>query len=186
MTNKLSSELVISQTKSWLKDVVIDLNLCPFAKFEVDRNAVRYHVDDKKDKKDMLEAVIDECRYLDNDENIETTLLIYPLQFSSFDSYLDFTDLANDLLAAQGYEGIYQIATFHPDYCFEGEPKEDPSNYTNRSPYPMLHFIREASLEETLNKFPNAESIPYRNIELTREVGADKMKSLLQACMVNK
>ncbi len=172
----------ISYTKNWLNDVVIELNLCPFAKYEVDRGAVRYQVEVKKDKKEMLSSVIDECRMLDSKPEIETTLIIYGEQFSSFDTYLDFADLANELLLAQGYEGIYQIATFHPEYCFEGEPKDDASNYTNRSPYPMLHLIREDSLEATLNKFPNAESIPYRNIELTREMGAEKMHALLKAC----
>ena len=86
---------------------------------------------------------------------------------------------AAKLFVDQGYEGVYQLASFHPDYCFAGEDENDPANYTNRSPYPMLHIIREASIEQALKSYPNPELIPERNIELTRKLGLEKIRTLL-------
>lgn len=123
-----------------------------------------------------------ECDRLDTDTDIETTLLIYPHAFSLFDDYLDFLELAETLMCEQGYEGIYQLASFHPDYCFEGSYINDPANYTNRSPYPMLHLIRETSLEQAINCYPDPDNIPQRNIELTRSLGLTKLQNLLAAC----
>jgi hypothetical protein len=86
------------------------------------------------------------------------------------------------LLEAQDYNGVYQLASFHPNYCFDGSLKNDAANYTNRSPYPMLHLLRESSLEQALAHYPNPEMIPENNIKLTRELGLEKMKSTLAAC----
>ena len=126
-----------------------------------------------------MEAIFTECQRLDQDLNIETTLIIFPIYFKQFDDYLDFLGIAESLLIEQGYEGIYQLASFHPDYCFSGEAHEDPANYTNRSPYPMLHLIREESLERALKSHPNPEKIPERNITLTRKLGLEKLQAIL-------
>jgi hypothetical protein len=88
--------------------------------------------------------------------------------------------MAESLLTEQGYEGTYQLASFHPDYCFDGENKLDPANYTNRSPYPMLHLIRESSLEKALKSFPHPELIPQRNIKLTRKMGINKIQAIFK------
>ncbi|MCY7296338.1 DUF1415 domain-containing protein [Alteromonas sp. a30] len=173
---------LIARTQAWLKRVVIELNFCPFAKYEVDRNAIRYVVNDKPDLGEWLEHLILECGYLELHDEVETTLILYPT-LDDFEQYLDFVELANSLLSKQNYEGVYQLATFHPEYCFEGELPSDPSNYTNRSPYPMLHIIRESSLEEAVERFPNVEAIPNRNMELARELGNDHMKALLASCL---
>ncbi len=90
--------------------------------------------------------------------------------------------IANALIEKQGYEGIYQLASFHPDYCFEGVEQDDASNYTNRSPYPMLHLIREASLEKVLAHYPDPEKIPVRNIAYTQEMGQASLQHLLDSC----
>jgi len=108
--------------------------------------------------------------------------LIYAGAFADFDDYLDFLGLAEALLSDQGYEGIYQLASFHPDYSFEEAALDDAANYTNRSPYPMLHLLRESSLEQAIAHYPDPENIPERNIALTRELGLTKMKTLLAAC----
>jgi hypothetical protein len=129
-----------------------------------------------------LENLIDECARLDENENIETTLLIYPKAFANFDEYLDFVEIAERLLEVEDYEGIYQLASFHPNYCFEGSNENDAANYTNRSPYPMLHLLREESLEKALETYPNPENIPENNIKLTRELGLQKLKETLAAC----
>jgi hypothetical protein len=109
-------------------------------------------------------------------------LLIFSTSLSHFDDYLDFLHVAEQLLSAQGYEGVYQLASFHPDYCFDGANIDDPANYTNRSPYPMLHLLRESSLEKAIDRHPHPEQIPAHNIALTRQLGLAKMQALLAAC----
>ena len=109
-------------------------------------------------------------------------MLIYANAFADFDEYLDFVSLAQGLLEAQNYEGVYQLASFHPNYCFEGATEDDAANYTNRSPYPMLHLLRESSLENALRNYPNPEMIPANNIQLLRQLGLEKMQTTLEAC----
>jgi hypothetical protein len=95
---------------------------------------------------------------------------------------LDLVAIAEDVLIDQDYEGVYQLASFHPDYCFADSKPDDAANYTNRSPYPMLHIIREASIEKALTKYPNPEQIPERNMQLTRKLGLEKLQTLLATC----
>ena len=101
--------------------------------------------------------------------DVETVIVIYPTGLESFFDYLDFLETANELLIEEGYEGTYQLASFHPDYCFDEVKQDDPSNYTNRSPYPILHILREASLERVLQSYKEPESIPENNINLARK-----------------
>lgn len=171
---------ITEQTQKWLTSFIIHYNICPFAKREHDKNSIHYAVIEAEEIEQCLNTVIKECQRLDTEEAIETTLVIFPHQFALFDDYLDFLNLAESLLMDQGYEGIYQLASFHPDYCFEGEAIEDPANYTNRSPYPMLHLIRESSLERALKSYPNPELIPERNIKLTRKMGKGELQTILQ------
>ncbi|MCO5232949.1 MAG: DUF1415 domain-containing protein [Chitinophagales bacterium] len=178
----MKDELVIAHTKRWVKDVVIGLNLCPFANKEYKNNAIRYHVSDTMDLSDAMLDLIDECVYLDNNENISTTLLIFKEGFADFDEFLYLIHLSEKLLIKEKYEGIFQIASFHPEYIFNNSDFEDASNYTNRSPYPMIHILREDQLEEAIDNFPDTSTIPERNIELTRKLGIAKMKQLLAAC----
>jgi hypothetical protein len=172
----------IEDTKKWLKTVVIAHNICPFAKRVFDADGIYFAVENSTDMEMCLENLIDECTRLDENENIETTLLIYPKAFANFDEYLDFVEIAERLLEVEDYEGIYQLASFHPNYCFEGSNENDAANYTNRSPYPMLHLLREESLEKALETYPNPENIPENNIKLTRELGLQKLKETLAAC----
>lgn len=172
----------ISATQAWLKTVIIKHNICPFAKRELERGSIRFTVKHDTGIEDCLLGLIDECELLDSDDGIETSLLIYADAFAGFEDYLDFLELAEALLVEQGYEGIYQLASFHPDYCFDGAAPDDAANYTNRSPYPMLHLLREAGLERAISTYPEPETIPQRNIDLTRSLGAKKMQTLLAAC----
>lgn len=178
----IKAEKIARQTESWLTSFIINYNICPFAKREHDRASIRYSVIESDDLEHSLESVFIECQLLDTNTEIETSLLIFPHGLNNFDDYLDFLALAESLLFEQEYEGIYQIASFHPDYCFDDENIDDPANYTNRSPYPMLHLIREASLERALNSFPNPEKIPERNILLTRQLGLEKLQAILKKC----
>jgi hypothetical protein len=170
-------------TRCWVEKVVVGLNFCPFAKREVDQDKVRYAVNESKDWASVLSGLNDEFAELDQNPQVETTLYILPYGFESFFDYLDLVDLAERLVIEQGYEGVYQVASFHPDYCFSGSDEQDPANYTNRSPYPMLHLIREASLEKALAKYPDPDAIPENNVALARSKGLTAMQALRQACM---
>ncbi len=180
MDNK--DQQLITATQTWLKTIIIACSICPFAKRELERGRIRYSISHDIAIESCLLKLMLECDRLDSDSGIETTLLIYDSAFTAFDDYLDFLELAEALLIEQGYEGVYQLASFHPDYCFEGTEADDPANYTNRSPYPMLHLLRETSIERAVATYPHPENIPQRNIELTRELGLAKMQSLLAAC----
>lgn len=161
---------IIQQTQCWLDKFIINHNICPFAKKERDKGSIRFIVDDSTDISQALEQLMLECERLDKNDDIETTLLIFSQLAGKFDDYLDFLDIASQLLISQAYEGVYQIASFHPDYQFADSSLNDPANYTNRSPYPMFHLIREASLEKALQNYPHPELIPQRNIEYLRSL----------------
>ncbi len=183
-----SDQLVVSQMKKWVSSVVIGENFCPFARKEMENDTIRYSVVGDKDEKVALEdglmALMTECKVLDKDAAVETTLLIYSEGFNEFQTFLALLELANDLMADKGYEGVYQLASFHPDYCFADATDDDPANYTNRSPYPALHLIREASIERVLKDVENPEGIPERNIRYAREQGLKVMQEKLNACSI--
>lgn len=173
-------QAIISQSKRWLEKVVIGLNFCPFAKKEFERQSIRYVIDSSASQKEALNTLIDELSLLDNKAEIETTLLIYEHAYQHFDDYLDWLAVASSLVEQSAYRGIYQVASFHPNYCFEGEELDDPANFTNRSPYPMLHILRESSLEKVLRHYPQPELIPQRNIDKARELGVSYLQNLLK------
>lgn len=185
-----SDALIIEQTKSWISSIVVGENFCPFARKEMENDTIRYRVIGEKNDKDALEnaliALMAECQLLDDNEAIETTVLIYSEGFSDFQTFLMLLELANNLMADKGYEGVYQLASFHPDYCFADAVDEDPANYTNRSPYPALHLIREDSIERVLEGVDNPERIPERNIRHAREKGLAFMQDKLKACSIKK
>ena len=175
-------QVIINQTRKWLSSVIIAHKLCPFAKREFDSGSIHYGVIETADLETQLEHIIIHCGELDRDKKRETSLLIFPTGVSEFDAYLDLLELATALMRDQGYDGIYQLASFHPQYRFEGAPDDDPSDYTNRSPYPVLHILREASVERALKSYPNPENIQARNIQVTQELGLRAMRALLEAC----
>lgn len=174
---------IIAQTQKWITDVVIGLNFCPFAAKEVKQNKVYYRVENNADIKTVIEAFLQECVRLDEHEKIETTLLILPDSFANFDDYLKLITLAEKALKKKGYEGVYQVASFHPKYCFAGSDDNDAANYTNRSVYPMLHLLREESIDAALARYETPEDIPERNIKFTREKGIAYMKMLRDSCL---
>lgn len=171
---------VEAAVKSWIDKVIIGLNFCPFAKKEMERNTVRYAIFPATQANDALGHLLDELTLLDQQQSIQTTLLVFPLGFFDFESYLDMLELANSLLSQGGYAGIYQLASFHPDYCFDGEEQNDPANFTNRSPYPIVHILREASIEAVLKRYPEPERIPENNIIKARELGTNYLQALFK------
>jgi hypothetical protein len=179
----LPDQTLIAHTHTWLTDVVIGCNFCPFAAREVAKGSLRYAISPAADTEACLEMVQQEFVFLDENPATATTLLILPQGFAAFDTYLDLVRQAERLLKKLRYTGVYQIASFHPDYQFAGAPADDAANYTNRSPYPMLHLLREAGITEALAHFPNPEKIPERNMAYSRKQGEAAMRQLRAACM---
>ena len=178
-----TAEEVIEQTKKWIVEVVAGCNFCPFVAKEIKQNTIYYKVIAGTDKEECLQAFLQECGRLDEDETIVTTLIIITEGFKQFDDYLDVVGLAEELLEENDYDGIYQLASFHPQYIFGGAPVNDAANYTNRSIYPMLHLLREAQIDKALERYPNPENIPDTNINFAREKGVQYMKMLRDTCL---
>ena len=174
---------IIAATRKWVEEVVVGYNLCPFAKRELVRNRVRFVVSEAETEDELLQALHSELQRLEDEPEIETSLLIHPGVLQDFGPYNEFLDAADGLLAYLDMEGVYQIASFHPDYQFAGTEPDASENYTNRSPFLMLHLLREASLEAAIDSYPDVDGIPQRNIELMNELGSEKMRSILRSCL---
>jgi hypothetical protein len=179
----MEDEQITNSVRQWLESVVVDLNLCPFAKRELVKNRVRFAVTQATTEEQLLLAMHTELELLNQDSSIETTLLAHPKVLQDFYTYNQFLNYADDLLIEMGLEGIYQIASFHPDYQFSDTEPDAAENYTNRSPYPLVHILREASLERVIADSPDAAEIPARNIDLMNSLGQDKLKALIKNCM---
>ena len=176
------TNIAISQTREWVSSVIVKYNFCPFARKEVENNCIHYIVSNANTIDDAVMDMLEQCIELDRESERETTLIMFDNGFSDFEDFLDLVDLANALLVAQGFEGKYQIANFHPDYVFADSNETDPANYTNRAPFPTLHLIREASMSEALENYDEPESIPEHNINLARRKGIDFWQQLLENC----
>ena len=167
------SATVTDHTRQWLEKAVIGLNLCPFAKAPHVKNLVRISVSQARHLDGFLEDLDRELQLLGNTpaDGLETTVLVHPTLFPDFDTFNQMLDIADAAVVDNGLEGIVQIAPFHPDFQFEGTDSDDISNYTNRSPYPTLHLIREDSIAKAAQAFPDASAIFERNIALLEEMG---------------
>ncbi|MGI9285628.1 MAG: DUF1415 domain-containing protein [Pseudomonadales bacterium] len=167
----------IEQTvQRWLEDVVIGLDLCPFAAKPQRKRQVRVSVSAAGTEQQLLNDTQTELRLLDStaSDELETTLLIVPDMLADFDDYNQFLNLTDELLQQYNWQGRYQIASFHPHYRFAGTCSDDAENLTNRSPHPILHILREASVEKALQNYPAPEQIPERNINKIRRLTASQ------------
>ncbi len=167
------SATVTDHTRQWLEKAVIGLNLCPFAKAPHVKNLVRISVSQARHLDGFLEDLDRELQLLGDTpaDELETTLLVHPTLFPDFDTFNQMLDIADAAVVDNGLEGIVQIAPFHPDFQFEGTDSDDIGNYTNRSPYPTLHLIREDSIAKAAQAFPDASVIFERNIALLEKMG---------------
>jgi hypothetical protein len=147
----------------------------------VKQQKIFYKVEENTEMDACLDSFAHEMKRLDNDAGIETSFLIFPNAFQRFDDYLDLLFLAEDRLKRNGYEGVDQVASFHPLFLFANSDEDDPANYTNRSIYPMLHLLREESIDRALENYKSPESIPVRNINFAKEKGLAYMKMLRDA-----
>ena len=156
-----TNEEVIRQTKKWINDIVVGCNFCPFAANAVKQQTVHYKVEESSVAQICMESFLLEAMNLDNDETIETSFIIFPNAFTKFEDYLDIVSVAEKLIQQNGYDGIYQVASFHPLYQFAGSTATDAANYTNRSVYPMLHLLRESSIDKALENYKDPENIHF-------------------------
>jgi uncharacterized protein len=163
----------IDATLHWLDRAVIGLNLCPFAGAVRRRNAIRVVCCPARDVVALQAALQQELVHLaqSDPQELETTLLVHPRVLNDFHEYNDFLDIADATVVAAGLEGVVQVASFHPDYCFADSPPDAVENHTNRSPHPMLHLLRESSVERAVESHPDIESIYETNIQTLRRIG---------------
>ena len=171
----------IAATRRWLERAVIGLGLCPFAKAVHAKRQIRYVLAEARSPDalaQVLEAELQRLRDADP-EVLDTTLIVHPHVLADFLDYNDFLDTADACIDRLGLRGEIQVASFHPDSVFAGEPADDPAHCTNRSPYPTLHLLREASVERAVAAFPDPDRIVERNIATMRRLGVDAFRRLL-------
>jgi uncharacterized protein len=163
----------IAATHRWLEAAVIGLNLCPFARAVYVKRQIRWVESSARDALDLREDFVRELQFLAaaDPEKVDTTLLIHPHALNDFLDYNDFLDVADAAIEEHGLAGILQVASFHPAYRFEGTAPEDVENFSNRSPHPMLHLLREDSISRALAAFPDAATIYERNAATLRRLG---------------
>ncbi|KDD49944.1 PF07209 family protein [Bordetella bronchiseptica OSU553] len=173
---------VAAEVRLWVDKAVIGLNLCPFAKAVQAKGQVRYAVSDATDAEGALSDLEDELMRLSqaDPQEIDTTLLILPDALDDFYDFNDFEDLSERLLKRMRLVGELQVATFHPRFQFAETGPDDIENYTNRSPYPILHLLREASIDKAVEAFPDAAEIYEKNIETMRELGEEGWRKLME------
>ena len=166
---------VVTATRAWVERAVIGLNLCPFARAVSVRGQIRYAVSGATDTAGLLEDLEAELRLLSVTDaaQVDTTLLIHPLVLGDFLDYNDFLDVADATVDRMALTGVIQVASFHPRYQFAGASPDDITNYTNRSPYPILHLLREASVDAAVAAFPDAARIYQQNIDTMQRLGID-------------
>lgn len=169
----MNIEEVISATARWVERSVIGLNLCPFAENPYRGGRVRLHVSEQRSAAGLLEDLKSELTRLAaaDPAQCETTLLIHPWVLADFAEYNDFLEVCDSAVAELDLEGELQVASFHPRYQFAGTQPEDIENYTNRSPFPILHLLREASVERAVAAVGDTDEIYLRNIRTLRSLG---------------
>ncbi len=170
----------IKIVEKWLDEIVVGLNFCPFASKACRNDQIRFIKSEANSTEELLLNLQDEITLLDQapSTEIETTLLIIPDMLTKFDDYNQFLDLVDQLLIQSEWEGIFQVASFHPDYCFADTEPDSVENLTNRSPYPILHILREESIEEALENITEPDEIYKRNIQTMKNLSADQIKVL--------
>ena len=179
-TDAAASDAIISATRDWVERAVIGLNLCPFAKSVFVKKQVRYALTAASTADELLAELEAELTRLANTDaaDLDTTLLIHPLAMTDFLDYHFFLAEVDALLRNLDYEGVFQIASLHPQYEFAGSDPDDIANFTNRSPYPTLHLLRESSIDRAVAAFPDAADIFERNIETMERLGHEGWKKL--------
>jgi hypothetical protein len=173
--------MIEAAVRRWLERAVIGLNLCPFAKAVYVKNQVRIVISDASTERALLEQLGEELALLRDsaEDSIDTTLLVHPQVLTDFLDYNDFLDTADALIEAMALDGVLQVASFHPDYQFADSAPDDAANLTNRAPYPILHLLREASIDRAVAAYPDPDAIIERNIAAMQALGVEGFRKLL-------
>jgi|TARA_B110000971_G_scaffold86812_2_gene89195 hypothetical protein len=174
------NETIITAVKQWLEKTVIGLQLCPFAKSVFDADKIRYTVSNSRDTEALMLELHDELKRLDDVPGLETTLIIINQQLSDFEAFNQTLDYIDDMLDQYGWSGIFQVASFHPYYQFADTKIDDRENWTNRSPYPIFHILRESSLELAIKSFPSIVDLPQENIKRMNGLSSQVFAQVLQ------
>ena len=166
------------RTRAWLDSFVVGLNLCPFARPVIASEGLRLILTESNQVEDLLHGFLTELQLISSSDEAEiaTSLLVMPNALTDFEHYLGFVGLAEELIEEADFEGVIQLASFHPDYQFDTEPEDSASHFTNRSPYPMIHFLRGEMLERVLKDFPDPEQIPQSNIQTLEAMGRTEIE----------
>jgi uncharacterized protein len=169
---------VEGHTRAWLESFVVGLNLCPFARPMLNTDKLRISVSNAESAEGRARDFLGELDLLQrsSEEQLATTLVVFPASLASFEDYLDFLEEAQTLLLAAGLDGTVQLASFHPDYQFEGDDATAPGNFSNRSPYPVIHLLRESMLTRALSEFPDPQKIPEKNIRVLESIGEAELR----------
>jgi len=180
----MDQQQIIDDTRCWLREVVVGLHLCPFAKRPLQQGRVRYSVSTATNSDGIYAELLDEFDHFlrQATTDAETALFIVPQGLQRFDDYLDLLHAAEAAIDAIGLSGTLQLASFHPDYRFADSDDDDAANYSNRSPWPMFHLLREELMEQALSSFPQPENIPRQNIRRLRQLGLAEMQRRLRRC----
>lgn len=175
----MNSADILNNTKAWLETIVIGMNFCPFARKPFESELVRLTCSAAEKDDDILEVVLEELNRLEDSSSsdLETTLIIFPDIYPDFEAFNSLLYVLNEMLVLEGFEGIFQIASFHPNYQFAGTEKHDVDNYTNRAPYPIIHLLREDSVSEALDKHPDPDNIPMQNIQRLQSLSEQELKT---------
>lgn len=169
-------------TQRWVETFVVGKGLCPFAAPELKSQSLRFALSQAQDTKRLLEDLAAELQRLLLEEQVGTTLLVHPWVLTEFAHYNQFLDAVDELLAATNLEGVVQVASFHPSYQFADAAADAAENYTNRSPYPMLHLLPEAKVAQAVASFESVGEISVRNIEQLRALGSTAVAQEWRAC----
>ena len=175
-----SKQHILQSVDAWLNEVVIGLNLCPFAKKPYVSKQIRTLIDESSSENALLETLYREFKHLEetNSQQLETTLIVIPNLLSDFYGYNQFLDEVDALIKNNNWLGIFQVASFHPQYQFAGTQPNDAENLTNKAPYPIIHLLREQSMEKALKRYPTPERIPEDNVNTVTRLSAEQIQQL--------
>jgi hypothetical protein len=172
----------IITTQRWIQSFVVELNLCPFAQHVTARDVIRYTACANESLQDILHALHEEMDWLDSDPETETSFLILTSGMKDFSDFNDCLGMAQELLVMMNWVGRYQLVGFHPHHQFDGTDPDDAENYTNRSPYPMVHILRESSVTQAVDATANIALIPKRNTDTLNQLGVEVLIKRWQDC----
>ena len=180
----MSSDPVLRETQKWIDQVVVGMGFCPFASASIKAGGLRIELCATTELEDLCRLLVDELVFLQSQEGetYDSTLLVHPNMLTDFAAFNEFLGMCEDILAGLSLAGEFQIASFHPRYRFADADEDDVGNYTNRSPYPMLHILREASVTKAIADYVDPAGIPEKNIQKLKTLSVTEMQAMLQGC----